>query len=78
MTEPIYGFYGRLKAEFPSQIIVDVTELCNLACIHCPHPEFKKSEIYTGAKLDPELNQKMVDEVREHGKEICQYIRYTS
>jgi hypothetical protein len=26
-----YGFYDRLKAEFPSQILVDVAEVCDLA-----------------------------------------------
>lgn len=72
-----YGFYSRLKAEFPSQVIVDATEVCNLACVHCPHPEFKKSVHYTGGYLEPELNAKMVDEVRTDG-ENCQYIRYTS
>ena len=51
-----YGFHGRLSAEFPSQIVIDVTEVCNLACIHCPHPEFKKSEHYSASYLDPELN----------------------
>ncbi|HEX5037043.1 MAG TPA: radical SAM/SPASM domain-containing protein [bacterium] len=73
-----YGFYDRLKAEFPSQVIVDVTEVCNLACIHCPHPEFKKSEYYAGRYLDPELNSKVVEEVRNHGQGSTQYIRYTS
>lgn len=73
-----YGFYGRLRTEFPSQIIADITEICNLACIHCPHSEFKKSEHYAGRHLDPELNSKMVDEVRRHGQGITQYIRYTS
>jgi MoaA/NifB/PqqE/SkfB family radical SAM enzyme len=73
-----YGFYGRLRSEFPSQVILDVTEVCNLACIHCPHPEFKKSEFYAARYLEPELNAKLVDEVREHGKGITQYIRYTS
>lgn len=72
-----YGFYDRLKAEFPSQIIVDLTEVCNLACIHCPHPEFKKSEHYAGRFLDPALNAKMVDEVRLRGQGLTQYIRYT-
>lgn len=72
-----YGFYGRLSPEFPSQIIVDSTELCNLACIHCPHPSFKKSEHYAGRSQAPELNKKLVDEVREYGKGITQYIRYT-
>ncbi len=74
---PLYGFYGRLTAEFPSQINVDVTEVCNLACIHCPHPVFKTSAHYGARNLDPELNVKMVDEVREHGQGFTQYIRYT-
>jgi len=73
-----YGFYDRLKAEFPSQVIVDVTEVCNLACIHCPHPEFKKSEHYSARYLEPELNAKIVDEVRDHGRGYTQYIRYSS
>lgn len=72
-----YGFQGRLKAEFPSQIIVDVTEVCNLACIHCPHPEFKKSVYYEGRHLNPELNTKLVDEVKTDGQGFTQYIRYT-
>lgn len=73
-----YGFGGRLTEAFPSQIIVDVTEVCNLACVHCPHPEFKKSPHYSARYLDPELNAKMVDEVRTRGKGKTQYIRYTS
>ncbi|MGH2652193.1 MAG: radical SAM/SPASM domain-containing protein, partial [Actinomycetota bacterium] len=54
------------------------TELCNLACIHCAHPVFKKSKFYAGRSLDPELNEKLVHEVREHGRGHTQYIRYTS
>ena len=72
-----YGFYGRLSAEFPSQVIIDTTELCNLACIHCPHPQFKKSEHYSGASLTLELNAKAIDEVRQHGQGRTQYVRYT-
>lgn len=73
-----YGFYDRLKADFPSQIIVDMTEVCNLACIHCPHPAFKKSEHYDARHLDPELNRKLVDEVASAGRGYTQYIRYTA
>jgi MoaA/NifB/PqqE/SkfB family radical SAM enzyme len=77
-TEPNYSFHDRLKAEFPSQILVDASEVCNLACIHCPHPSFKASEHYAGRKLDPSLNEKLVEEVREHGQGHTQYIRYAS
>ena len=73
-----YGFGGRLAASFPSQIIMDITEVCNLACSHCLHPEFKTSAHYGGRHLDPALNAKMVDEVRRHGGGVTQYIRYTS
>ncbi len=74
---PVYGFGGRLSADFPSQVIIDSTELCNLACVHCAHPTFKKSDLYAGRTLDPDLNAKAIDEIASAGKERCQYIRYT-
>lgn len=74
---PRYGFYGRLSAPFPSQVILDTTEVCNLACIHCPHPDFKKSLHYGGRSISPDLNAKVVDEVRSDGKGFVQYIRYS-
>ncbi len=73
-----YAFGGRLTAAFPSQIWMDITEVCNLACIHCSHPAFKQSPHYGARSLDPELNAKMVDEVRQHGAGLTEYIRYSS
>jgi len=73
-----YSFNNRLNSDFPSQIIVDLTERCNLACVHCPHAHFTKSHEYSGKNLDIDLHNKMVEEVRVHGKGITQYIRYTS
>ncbi len=73
-----YDFGGRLTAGFPSQILMDITEVCNLACTHCPHPSFVKSEHYAGRHLDPALNEKMIEEVRKHGQSKTQYIRYAS
>jgi pyruvate-formate lyase-activating enzyme len=77
-ASPIYGFGGRLSPVFPSQVLMDITEICNLECIHCPHPEFKQSPHYAARHLDPDLNAKMVDEVRRHGRGVTQYIRYAS
>ncbi|HVW20861.1 MAG TPA: radical SAM protein [Opitutaceae bacterium] len=77
-STPTYGFQGRLAAEFPSQIIVDATEICNLECIHCPHPDFKRSAHFGSRSLPRELHDKMVEEVRTHGRGHTQYIRYTS
>ena len=78
MESAPYGFGDRLTAEFPSQINLDITEVCNLACTHCPHPDFKASEHYAARYLDPALNEKLVNEVRLHGRGRTKYIRYTS
>jgi len=76
--EKVYDFGGRLTAAFPSQILMDIAEVCNLACVHCAHPAFKASEHYGGRYMDPELNSKMVDEASRHGRGLTQYIRYAS
>jgi len=78
IATPPYGFGGRLSGTFPSQVIVDVTELCNLACTHCPHPDFKRSEHYGGRSLDPALCAKAIDEVAEAGRGVVQHVRFTS
>ena len=74
----MYGFQAHLSDEFPSQVIVDVTEHCNLACIHCPHPEYIKSEVWAGRHLSLELHNKAIDEIATAGNGICQYVRYTA
>ncbi len=73
-----YGFQSHLAEQFPSQVMVDITEVCNLGCIHCTHPSFKLSKVYQKSMLDPELNKKMVNEVFKHGLNLTKYIRYTS
>ena len=73
-----YGFQSHLTESFPSQVMVDITEVCNLGCIHCTHPSFKLSDVYQKSMLDPELNKKMVDEVFDFGQNFTKYIRYTS
>lgn len=73
-----YGFGGGLSAAFPSQVIIDVTELCNLSCTHCPHPEFKQSSFYAGRSLSFELSAKAVTEVATSGEGVVQYVRFAS
>lgn len=78
IEEVKYGFQKHLSSRFPSQIIVDSTQFCNLACIHCPHPSFIKTDAYSGSHLDIELHKKLIDEIAIDGLGICQYIRYTA
>jgi sulfatase maturation enzyme AslB (radical SAM superfamily) len=78
MNKIKFGFQKHLNKTFPSQVTVDLTQFCNLACIHCPHPVFIKSDAYSGAHLDLNLHKKLIDEVASDGHGICQYIRYTA
>lgn len=73
-----YGFYGYLSEVFPSQINVDVTNKCNLSCVHCPHSHPDYHNTHCLSYLDESLNRKMVDEVSVSGKGYVQYIRYTA
>jgi pyruvate-formate lyase-activating enzyme len=75
---PKYGFYGRLTKEFPSQINIDITEKCNHACIHCQHQQFTKSNYYRGFEMEKDIHTKFIREVENEGKNITQYIRYSS
>ena len=72
-----FGFGGRLAESFPSQVVLDVTEVCNLACVHCPHPEFKVGPLYGGRHLEPELAAKAVAEVAAH-RAVVQYVRVSA
>jgi len=70
-------FAGYLNATFPSQIILDVTEFCNLACIHCPYVSLVKPKGKERHSLSPQLHDKMVREIKESGLTACRFVRYT-
>jgi len=74
----IYGFQNHLSAEFPSQIVVDVTEHCNLECIHCPHSDLAFQGKKEKTHIDVGLHKKLIDEIVKDGQNICNYIRYTA
>jgi organic radical activating enzyme len=71
------AFYGYLSPSFPSQINIDVTEFCNLACIHCPYEAVTKKKGVNRRNLDPGLHAKLIDEIAGAGLGHCRYIRYT-
>lgn len=72
-----FGFQGTLTVDFPSSIMFDITEICNLSCIHCPYGEFSKSSNFSAARLSIDLHNKIIDEIKLFGQKSCRYIRYT-
>lgn len=75
MTVGAFGKY--LSAVFPSQINVDATMFCNLACIHCPYETVTKLKGKGRQNLSVDLHTKLMDEIATAGKGHCRFIRYT-
>lgn len=77
MSDDIGQFGGYLTASFPSQLNVDVTEFCNLACIHCPYEVTMRPKGKNRAQLDEALHRKLVEETAREGRGQCRFVRYT-
>lgn len=73
----IGAFGGYLSSEFPSQINIDCTMFCNLACIHCPYETITKLKGKGRQNLALDLHTKLIDEVATAGKGHCRFLRYT-
>jgi radical SAM protein with 4Fe4S-binding SPASM domain len=73
----IGAFSGYLSSAFPSQINVDITMFCNLACIHCPYETITKLKGAGRTNLSLELHEKLVREIAVSGKDHCRFLRYT-
>lgn len=79
MDEKIaYSFGGRLTEAFPSQVIVDLTERCNLSCPHCQHSVHSQQSTTPPKDIEVEIVKKMIDEVAAQGEDKPQYIRFTA
>jgi radical SAM protein with 4Fe4S-binding SPASM domain len=67
-AEPVApGEYGYVKPEhqdFPPILVIAVTNLCNMACIHCAHPVIKKDPGYRGTFMKPEVHTAIVEQCK--------------
>jgi radical SAM protein with 4Fe4S-binding SPASM domain len=72
-----HGFVKPEHAEFPPIIIIAVTNVCDMACIHCAHPVMKAQEGYKGSFMDPAIHTKIVDEVKNYRDQLWVY-RYAA
>ena len=59
-----FDFVEPAHESFPPILIIAVTNLCDMACIHCAHPVVKKSPGYRGTFMDAEIHSKIVEETR--------------
>ena len=51
------------KSLLPPMIILDVTNVCNLRCIHCPHAEMQKRPDFKQTHMSWERFRKVIDQI---------------
>ncbi len=61
-----YGFVKKEDANFPPVVIVNVTNVCNLACVHCAHPVIKKRADYKPMFMSETVFEKVAKEVSQN------------
>ena len=67
-AEPValgaHGFVRPEHAEFPPIVIVAVTNVCDMACIHCAHPVIKRDPGYHATFMTPATHRLIVEQTR--------------
>jgi sulfatase maturation enzyme AslB (radical SAM superfamily) len=58
-----YGFKSEENKIFPPMVFAEITNVCNLKCIHCPYPQISQKESYKPLYMDFNIYKKIVDEV---------------
>ena len=53
---------NKTDAEFPPILIVNITNVCNLACIHCPHRTIKKRPGYRPQFMSEQVFERIAAE----------------
>jgi radical SAM protein with 4Fe4S-binding SPASM domain len=61
-----YGFQSEEARIFPEIIILMLTSVCNMECLHCPHPVWKQEEDYRPAFIEWDLVEKALQEISQY------------
>ncbi len=66
-----YGFASGKDREFPNMVHLDLINVCNMRCIHCPQNDIKAHvPDYQPNQLDLQLFKKIIDEIAAHGSTL--------
>jgi uncharacterized radical SAM superfamily Fe-S cluster-containing enzyme len=69
-----YGFRGKNDEVFPPMVFAEITNVCNLNCVHCPYSYISKQESYVPRHMSLEVYKKIVDELSLHKEAILRLV----
>ncbi|MCX5700971.1 MAG: radical SAM protein [Candidatus Omnitrophica bacterium] len=69
-----YSFLSQKEKDFPAMVVMEITNICNLECIHCPYTFVSKQEDYKGRHMSWELYEKITEEVSRYKGVLFRFI----
>lgn len=69
-----YGFKKEQDSLFPPMVFVEITNVCNLGCVHCPYPFVSRQNSYKPRYMDLAIYKKIADEVAQFPGAIFRFV----
>ncbi len=69
-----YGFKKKEDIFFPPMVFAEITNMCNLKCVHCPHSYVVRQENYRPRHMGLDVFRKIADEVSGHSGAILRIV----
>ena len=79
MAKPVnatenYGFRREEDRGFPPMVFAEITNICNLKCIHCPYSYILKQKSYIPRHMELGIFKKIVDEISQYKGTILRLV----
>lgn len=69
-----YGFKKLQDETFPPMVFAEITNACNLNCVHCPHTYISKQKSYKLRHMKFSIYKRIVDEVAQYKGAILRLV----
>lgn len=74
MIQGKYGFRDQREQQFPLMVCLEITNVCNLRCIHCPYSEISKREGYIPEFMEWLEAKKVIDDIAVFPDTIVRFV----
>ncbi|MFH2145761.1 MAG: radical SAM protein [Candidatus Omnitrophota bacterium] len=74
MNVECFGFHCPQEKEFPSMLVLEITNVCNFRCIHCPYPRIAQRSGYMPKFMNWDVYAKIIEETAEWPKTILRFV----
>ena len=73
-TDLQYGFLSQSEMDFPAMVVMEITNICNSECVHCPYKFISKQKDYKPLHMSWELYKKVAEEVSAHKGVLFRFV----